>query len=53
MSKRQSSPSKAPLSKKNEYTFSIDDERSICISSNFESGNIRLIKQLSEFSVLR
>lgn len=37
--------------KRNEYVFSIDTQRQILISSNFENGNISLVKQVNELHV--
>jgi hypothetical protein len=37
--------------KQNEYTFRIDRERQLQISSAFESGNVRLVKQIHELYV--
>ena len=38
-------------SKKNEYLFDIQEGKKVKISSKFESGNIRLVKQTSSLSV--
>lgn len=48
--KSQSSSNDLP-SKKNEYLFNIDTERTFSLSSNFESGNINLVKQIHELYV--
>ncbi len=37
--------------KQNEYRFRIDRERQLEISSAFESGNVRLVKQVHELYV--
>lgn len=52
MSKQESSTAEeeqvqAPRPHKNHYEFSFDKGRNIIISSNFDSGNIALVKQLS------
>ena len=38
-------------SKKNEYEFEVAENKKIKISSKFESGNIRLIRQVNSQSV--
>lgn len=50
MKKNSTSSSETSL-KQNEYVFSIDDQRTILISSCFESGNIVLVKQVNELNV--
>jgi len=50
MKKSQSSGSDLP-SKKNEYVFNIDSDRTFQLSSNFENGNINLVKQIHELYV--
>jgi hypothetical protein len=38
--------------KQNHYEFTIDNQRSLTISSAFENGNVRLVKQLNELYVV-
>lgn len=38
--------------KQNDYLFEIVEGRSLRISSNFESGNIRLVRQNNHLSVV-
>lgn len=49
-------PGESSRSKKNSYRFSLGSStstREIFLSSNFDSGNIELVKQLSETHVQR
>lgn len=46
MMNKPSSSSSDRSTKQNEYIFNIDSERQIQISSNFENGNIALVKQI-------
>jgi hypothetical protein len=48
MMKRKTMPQN---SKKNDYVFSIADGKTLRICSNFESGNIRLVRQVNALSV--
>lgn len=51
MASKLSTSSSDLTSKKNHYTFNIDNDRQIEISSNFENGNISLVKQIHELYV--
>ena len=52
MQKKESSSSNEEYCHKNKYEFLIDKDRKIVIDSDFDNGNINLIKQVSEFNVL-
>jgi len=51
MRKTKTSTSSEANTKRNEYAFSVDTHRRIEISSNFENGNISLVKQVNELYV--